>query len=210
MPPIGPTAWTYEDDALFYTTQVLAGLLAGVRPQPIPRTIALMSPTDNLVASGPFSRFFFGTSGDGSYSVMRTSRGSSAFTVGFSMIHNQIRKQGAKRAVTPQWRPLDQGLMHLSMDAFYFQADEGVLPFAYEGIDYAQMVARNIVEFGGTADSGNNVRYRVTSPWSEMSLVLWSLARKVPHPHLLTLFPPDWQAKVRARGLASCQEFRTQ
>ena len=44
------------------------------------------------------------------------------------------------------------------------------------------MVARNIVEFGGTADSGDNVRYRVASPWSEMSLVLWSLARKVRHP----------------------------
>ena len=119
MPPIGPDAWSYEDDALFYTAQVLAGLLAGVPPQPIPRTIALMSPTENLVASGPFSRLLFGTSGDGRYSVMRTRKGSSAFTVGFSMIHNEIRRQGAKRATTPQWRPLDQGVMHRSMGALF-------------------------------------------------------------------------------------------
>ena len=36
MPPTGPTAWTYDDDALFYTAQVLSGLLAGVNPQAIP------------------------------------------------------------------------------------------------------------------------------------------------------------------------------
>lgn len=155
MPPIGPTAWTYDDDALFHTAQVLAGLLSGVSPQPIPRTIALMSPRENVVASGPFRRDHFGLAGDGSYSALKPSRKSSAITKGFAMIHNEVKRQGAKRASTPMWRPLDKGVMHLSMEALYLQSDQGVLPWAYDGIDYAHMISRSVLEFGGTADSRN-------------------------------------------------------
>jgi hypothetical protein len=71
------------------------------------------------------------------------------------MIHNEVKRQGAKRASTPMWRPLDKGVMHLSMEALYLQSDQGVLPWAYDGIDYAHMISRSVLEFGGTADSRN-------------------------------------------------------
>jgi len=173
----------------------------GVTPQPITRTIALMSPRENVVASGPFRRDHFGLAGDGSYSALKPSRKSSAITKGFAMIHNEVKRQGSKRASTPMWRPLDNGVINLSMEALYLQSDQGVLPWAYDGTDYAHMISRSVLEFGGTADSRNRVQYRITSAWSELALVLWSLARKIPHPQLLILFPEQWQARVQARGL---------
>ena len=153
------------------------------------------------MASGPFRMDHFGVSGDGRYSVLKPSRKSSSLTKGFAVIQNEVRRQSAKRAVTPMWRALDQGSLHLSMEAFYFQSQHGLHPWAFERIDYAHMVGRSVLEFGGTADSRESVQYRVTSPWSELGLVLWSRARNVPHPHLLTLFPEDWRARVNARGL---------
>jgi hypothetical protein len=107
MPPMEPssTGWTYDDDALFYNAHVLAGLLVGVRPQPIPRTIALRNPHEDVVASGPFRRDYFGTSGDGSYSVLSTRGKASVLTQGYVLFHNEVKRRGAKRAMTPMWRP---------------------------------------------------------------------------------------------------------
>jgi hypothetical protein len=91
--------------------------------------------------------------------------------------------------------------MYLSMEAFYFQSQLGVLPWAYVGVEYAHMVTRGILEFGGTDDGGYAAQFRVVSPWSELGLILWSHALNIPHPQLLTLSPKDWLLKVAARGL---------
>jgi hypothetical protein len=188
--------WSYEDQALYYTANVLSGLLVGVKPASIPRTIALMSPAENVVASGPFRREHFGVAGDGSYQFRKTSKRSSALTAGYVMARNSASRYSAKQAATPKWRLLDNGTLHLSMEAFYFQSEHGLSPWSFQGVDYAHMVGRSALEFGGTADSGTSVQYRVYSRWSELGLILWSLARNIPHPQLLSLFPPDW--KLRA------------
>jgi hypothetical protein len=73
--------------------------------------------------------------------------------------------------------------MHLSMQSIYFQSNQGLSPWDYEGIDSAHTVARGILEFGGVAQSGENVQYRVTSAWSARDFLNSSPSiTEFPHP----------------------------
>jgi hypothetical protein len=160
-----------------------------------------MSPAEDVVATGPFRREHFGVAGDGSYQFRKISKRSSALTAGYVMARNSASRYNARQAATPKWRSMDWGTLHLSMEAFYFQSEQGLSPWSFQGVDYAHMVGRSALEFGGTANSGTSVQYRVFSQWSELGLVLWSLARNIPHPQLLGLFPQEWKTRAQARGL---------
>jgi hypothetical protein len=195
------TGWTSEDEALYYTAQVFGGLLSGVSPQPIRRRIATRGIDEDLVATGPCRREHSPQSADAHCAVSKTPRHASTVTSGVLAVGNSGGRQKTKRTSTPKWRPLDSGSVHLSMKAIYFQTTSGLSSWPYDGIDYAHMVGRGILEFGGVGDGGNCVEYRVFSPWSELALILWALARSIPHPHLLNLFPPEWRSRALARGL---------
>ena len=195
------TGWTSEDQALYYTAQVLGGLLSGVSPQPIPRRIATRGIGEDLVATGPCRREHSPQKGDGNGAVSKPPKHASGPTTGVSAVGNSVGRQKAKRTNTPKWRPLDSGAIYLSMKTIYFQTTSGLSPWPYDGIDYAHMVGRGVFEFGAVRDGNDSVEYRVFSPWSELALILWALARSIPHPHLLNLFPPEWRSRALARGL---------
>jgi hypothetical protein len=195
------TGWTSEDEALYYTAQVFGGLLSGVNPQPIRRRIATRGIGEDLVVTGPCRRELARQSGDANCAVGKTPRHVSTPTTGVLAVGNSVGRQKAKRKNAPKWRPLDSGSMYLSMKAIYFQTTSGLSPWPYDGIDYAHMVGRGVLEFGAVREGNDTVEYRVFSPWSELALILWALARSIPHPHLLNLFPPEWRSRALARGL---------
>lgn len=195
------TGWTSEDEALYYTAQVFGGLLSGVSPQPIRRRIATRGIGEDLVATGPCRRELARQSGDANWAVSKTPKHVSPPTTGVLAVGYSVGRQKAKRKSAPKWRPLDSGSMYLSMKAIYFQTTSGLSPWPYDGIDHAHMVGRGVLEFGAVRDGNDSVEYRVFSPWSELALILWALARTIPHPHLLNLFPPEWRSRALARGL---------
>jgi hypothetical protein len=193
--------WTYEDEVLYYTFVVLCRLRSGQELAPVSRTFALMDPYEHLVASGPYRRQFFGSLGNAQY-YHQVNRSGSVVLMGVTAIGNSTRRQRAEEDATLLWRPLDEGLLHVSPVALYFQSASGIVPWAFAGIDYVQMIDRCCLEFGGTADSGNRIQHRVASAWAELVLVLWAFSRNVPHAQFPVLFPPEWRARAQARGLA--------
>ena len=156
--------WTSEDEALYYTAQVFGGLLSGVSPQPIRRRVATKGIGEDLVVTGPCRRELARQSGDANCAVGKTARHASTPTKGDLAVGNSVGRQKAKRKNAPKWRPLDSGSMYLSMKAIYFQTTNGLSPCPYDGIDYAHMVGRGVLEFGAVREGNDRVEYRVFSP----------------------------------------------
>ncbi len=194
--------WSYEDEALYYTAVALDRLRRGLELEPDLHTFPLDDPDEYIVASGPYRRYFFGPAG-GSTVLTHSYHSRDPMSLkNVTAVVNSLTRPQAEREVEQQWRSLDSGTLYVSNASLYFETWGGVRPWSFEGIDVAYMTARSQFRFNGSSDQGNDVHWLVTSAWAELGFALWAVTRSVPHPHLLTLFPEEWRARARARGLA--------
>ncbi len=154
------------------------------------------------MASGPYRRDYFGPAGDGTYSTHAFHHRDTVLTLSAKAVANSRRRHRAREEAADRWRPLDSGTFYVSTRALFFESWTGVRRWSLGGIDAAYMTARSQFRFTGVSDQGYEVHWLVTSAWAELAFALWALTCRVPHPHLLTLFPEEWRARARARGLA--------
>lgn len=155
---------------------------------------ALTYPGERVLGVGPYDLRWWGAVGDGSWSI-----GGSTFVAGTgrlgmglvagSLIVNQRAKSRARAAAaadaTLQWRPVDQGHLHVTTHAFYFtDGAYGHRMFPWEVVQQVDVTEPGVAHFTGDTDQGSQT-WRLTSTWAELLFATWVIARRHPHPQWL-------------------------
>ena len=213
-PPVRTPVWTHEELLLWETARVVGAIIRSepVHGHPAPFAMHLAGDGSEglLVASG-FQRRWLGIAGDGTYRTSTTFVGGfsplgvvlGAATLGASAVGNARRRAKAARAATECWRPLDQGVVHVSTHGFYLDVAGRLFGFRWGCVQRMTLLAPGVVQFTAEMATGSVETYEVTSGAAEAMFAFWCLAACRSHPQFVGLvwLPEGFVSRVRTSGL---------
>jgi len=148
---------------------------------------------ETLLAVSPYRRNIWAPGGDGTYVQKSTVVGGfgvlgialGAATLGGSALANAARRQRAKRAMAPRWRPIDDGDLYVSSHGFYLSTRQGaLLGFGWDCITQITREGSGALCFHAQLASGGSFDFQLCCDYSDLVFLLWAAARNPGHPQI--------------------------
>ncbi len=207
-----PPEWGPHDDALWYTCEIAADLVAGRPPRRVPDVLASFPPPppdSQYWASGQFQLLEYRAVGDGSYIQEEgfffaggpVSLAVSACVMAAQALGNSARRRAAAAAAVPRWTPTYWGDIHVAPSTFTLHTSHGLSHWRYGCIEAAQMVGPGHVHVQGVSENGP-ISWVLVTNWAELLFITWALREHPRHPQLLGggWLVPDWLQRCTAHG----------
>lgn len=205
-------AWTNRDSTLFETCAIVTDIAHGrlqSRPTLTHSFVLQFGAQEKLLASGGYGLYWFGSEGDGSYEKRHFIGFGSGLlgvatlgaTSAISAIGNSRRKAQARAAAAADWRPVDQGALHISDHGIYLEGPVGFRAFNWSHITNCDLAGEGDWAFHANTTNGP-AQFRLQSDWAELCMVLWAMARNQNHPRFVggTWLSQGFLEKCRRMG----------
>lgn len=206
--PHGEQSWTYLDDHLWHTCDILADLVSG-RLQRRPRlaTYARLAPNERVLAVGPAQRLTWRARGNGSYQRTNVvAVGRPSFVIGSmlgSALGNASRRRAAEAAAQPRWVLDGSGELTVTDQGAYFGHPHAPVSLYWTGVtDSIDLVGPEDFQIALRTHQGGQCTLRFHTPWASLLFVLAARASFTAHPRLLHRgwLPADFENRCARMG----------
>lgn len=206
--PHGEPSWTYLDEHLWHTCDILADLVSG-RLQRRPRlaTYARLAPNERVLAVGPAQRLTWRARGNGSYQHTNVvAVGRPSFVIGSmlgSALGNASRRRAAAAAAQPRWVLDGSGELTVTDQGAYFGHPRAPVSLYWTGVtDSIDLVGPEDFQIALRTNQGGHCTLRFHTPWASLLFVLAARARFTAHPRLLHRgwLPADFENRCARMG----------
>lgn len=207
--------WSARDEALWVTAEL--GLL--LRRRELGRWQGVVVPfplqcsaDETPYVFGPFRLLSFEAPGGGIRldQLLLARRGALPQLLGLGAAHStgtatsagiSWRRHWASAPAHPRWVEVHSGTVTVSGSAFYLHTPTEVLPWCWESIEAATLIAPGSLHLVGGSADGPFSRV-LESDWAELILLFWASARRPEHEQLRerTWLPEEWVSRASAHS----------
>jgi hypothetical protein len=207
-PPQEAQPWTYLEEHLWHTCDILADLTDGtLHNRPPVATRARLDPGERVLAVGWAQRLTWRALGNGSYAHNNVvAFGNPAFVIGSmlgSAVGNASRRNAAAAAAQPRWVLEGVGELTVTDRGAYFDHPraDAALWWTGNALDI-DLIGPEDFQITFINVQGNRHSLRLLTPWASLLFVLAAKANFTAHPRLLggTWLPPDFEDRCARAG----------
>ncbi|MER7109818.1 hypothetical protein [Streptomyces sp. NPDC000229] len=207
LPAQQTPGWSYLDDHLWHTCEIVADVLGGtVAQRPLLATRAPLAPGERALAVGPATRLTWRAFGNGSYTSSQVvAFGSPAFVIGSLLgnaVGNSVRRRQAARDAQPRWVVDGGGELTVTPRKAHFAGQNTSNELNYTGLDSIDLVGPDMVETSFISTVGRPCTLRLQTLWASLIFVLAALEAFPSHPRLLARgwLPLGFEQRCAAMG----------
>lgn len=206
--PNGEQSWTYLDEHLWHTCEILADLVSGrLERRPHLATCARLAPNERVLAVGPAQRLTWRALGSGSYQHANVvAVGRPSFVIGSmlgSALGNASRRRAAAAAAQPRWVLDGSGELTVTDRGAYFSHPHAPASICWTGVtDSIDLAGPEDFQIALRTDHGGHRTLRFHTPWASLLFVLAARASFRAHPRLLHRgwLRPDFESRCARVG----------